>query len=144
MRFRLAIYKLIAVVIPVTCVSVLARAQASPVTGFATPIFESFDFTDGAIYDIEEDWKGFIWLATDDGLFRFDGTVLKQYAHSGKDTSLPHNQVFDIYIDKERAELWLGTGMGVCRLNPTTGAVKIYRERKKFRRSIHSRSQIQT
>ena len=127
MRFRLAIYKLIAVVILVTCVRDMARAQASPVTGFATPIFESFDFTDGAIYDIEEDWKGFIWLATDDGLFQFDGTVLKQYAHSGKDTSLPHNQVFDIYIDKEKAELWLGTGMGVCRLNPTTGAVKIYR-----------------
>ncbi|MBX2873003.1 MAG: histidine kinase [Saprospiraceae bacterium] len=126
MRFRLAKYKLIAVVVLMTCVMDRAPAQASLVTGFATPIFEPFDFTDGAIYDIEEDWNGFIWLATDDGLFQFDGTVLRQYAHSGQDTSLPHNQVFDIYIDKEKAELWLGTGMGVCRLNPTTGAVKMY------------------
>ncbi len=110
----------------VTCMESRSRAQASPVSGFATPIFESFDFTDGAIYDVEEDWKGFIWLATDDGLFQFDGTVLRQYAHSGQDTSLPHNQVFDIHIDAERAELWLGTGMGVCRLNPKTGAVRVY------------------
>lgn len=113
-------------IVLLTCVSSATRAQSSLVTGFATPIFEPFDFTDGAIYDIEEDWKGFIWLATDDGLFQFDGTVLRQYAHSGQDTSLPHNQVFDIFIDRERAELWLGTGMGVCRLDPTTGKVKMY------------------
>lgn len=126
MGFRHVIYWLTTVGVLIACAKNVARAQASPVTGFATPIFESFDFTDGAIYDIEEDWKGFIWLATDDGLFQFDGTVLRQYAHSGQDTSLPHNQVFDIYVDEERAELWLGTGMGVCRLNPKTGQVKVY------------------
>ena len=126
MRSRLAIYKLILGIVLLACAPGITTAQSTLVTGFATPVFEPFDFTDGAIYDIEEDWKGFIWLATDDGLFQFDGTVLRQYAHSGQDTSLPHNQVFDIFIDTEREELWLGTGMGVCRLNPTTGEVKKY------------------
>lgn len=110
----------------ISCVCVHVQAQAPPVTGFATPIFESFDFTEGAVYDIEEDWNGFIWLATDDGLFQFDGTVLKQYAHSGRDTSLPHNQVFDIFIDQKERELWLGTAMGACRLDPASGQIQVY------------------
>lgn len=127
MRFQLLLKKSrISLAVLVGCVGLSLSAQVPSGTGFATPIFDPFDFTEGAIYDIEEDWNGFIWLATDDGLFQFDGTVLKQYAHSGQDTSLPHNQVFDIYIDKEQAELWLGTAMGVCRLNPASGQVQVY------------------
>lgn len=127
MRFQLLLaHSLLGIALIVCSVCGSLQAQAPPVTGFATPIFESFDFTDGAIYDIEEDWNGFIWLATDDGLYQFDGTLLRQYAHSGQDTSLPHNQVFDIFVDKEKAEIWLGTGMGACRLDPTSGEVRVY------------------
>lgn len=35
-------------------------------------------------YDIVEDKKGFIWLAADKGLYRYDGKSFKNYSHSKK------------------------------------------------------------
>ncbi|MGB1307665.1 MAG: histidine kinase [Oceanihabitans sp.] len=36
---------------------------------------------DTEFYNILEDSKGYIWLAADKGLFRFDGTTYKQFSH---------------------------------------------------------------
>ena len=36
---------------------------------------------DNEFYNILEDSKGYIWLAADKGLFRFDGTTYKKFQH---------------------------------------------------------------
>ncbi|KAF7768950.1 hypothetical protein PCIT_a3483 [Pseudoalteromonas citrea] len=33
------------------------------------------------IFDIERDYKGYIWLATDQGAVRFDGAKFLQFSH---------------------------------------------------------------
>src|ERR1051326_8455357 len=45
------------------------------------------------INDIVQDDKGFLWIATSDGLNRFDGTEVTQYFYQDKFNSLPHNYV---------------------------------------------------
>src|SRR5436190_17728789 len=46
------------------------------------------------INDITQDDNGFLWIATSDGLNRFDGTEVVQYYHQGNSNSLPHNYVY--------------------------------------------------
>ncbi|APZ44882.1 hypothetical protein BW723_00635 [Polaribacter reichenbachii] len=52
------------------------------------PVFYHLTEKDGLpdieFYDILEDSQGFIWLAADKGLFRYDGKVFKNYTHPEK------------------------------------------------------------
>jgi hypothetical protein len=45
-----------------------------------------------AVYDIFQDKKGFIWMATDVGLYRYDGSVFKSY-QSANQTSLSGSSI---------------------------------------------------
>ncbi|MBK0380208.1 hybrid sensor histidine kinase/response regulator transcription factor [Mucilaginibacter segetis] len=58
---------------------------------------------------IYQDSFGFLWLASYDGLFRWDGNTFKKYYHDEKDPhSLDHNIVYSIFEDSQR-HLWIGT-----------------------------------
>jgi signal transduction histidine kinase/ligand-binding sensor domain-containing protein len=46
------------------------------------------------INDIVQDDNGFLWIATSDGLNRFDGTEVTQYFYQSGANSLPHNYVY--------------------------------------------------
>ena len=59
---------------------------------------------DKEIYRILEDKKGFVWLATNSGLYRYDGKDFKLYKHS-KQTKL---SVFGLKID-DKGRLWYNT-----------------------------------
>ncbi|MCZ7615096.1 MAG: hypothetical protein M5T52_16535 [Ignavibacteriaceae bacterium] len=60
------------------------------------------------IKDILQDSKGFIWIATWDGLNRFDGYNFKVYKHiDGDSTSLRINKISCLSEDKE-GRLWIG------------------------------------
>jgi streptogramin lyase len=55
------------------------------------------------------DSSGFLWIATWDGLSRFDGHEFKNYFHSTNDsTSLPFFSIYSISVDKYN-NLWLLT-----------------------------------
>jgi signal transduction histidine kinase/ligand-binding sensor domain-containing protein len=63
---------------------------------------------DGApsnIEEIAEGPDGFLWLATDDGLYRFDGVSFERYATPGR-LGLPSNYVFRISVTRD-GSLWL-------------------------------------
>ena len=47
-----------------------------------------------AITDIAQDDQGFLWIATTDGLNRFDGTEIAQFFHQADTSSLPHNFIY--------------------------------------------------
>ncbi len=60
-----------------------------------------------------QDEHNFLWLATDEGLRRFDGTQFVTYYHDESDsTSLASDNVMDLLIDRSQ-RLWVGTGNGL-------------------------------
>jgi len=50
-----------------------------------------------AVMDVLQDRRGYMWLATEDGLNRYDGTGFKVYKHDIADaSSLPDSFVWDV------------------------------------------------
>jgi ligand-binding sensor domain-containing protein/signal transduction histidine kinase/CheY-like chemotaxis protein/AraC-like DNA-binding protein len=67
-----------------------------------------------------QDSYGFLWLASYDGLFRWDGYSVKKYYHNEADTgSLGHNIVYSVFEDAKR-QLWIGTIEGLNLYDRTT------------------------
>lgn len=80
-------------------------------------IFENYNSRDGlyhpSIREIYQDKKGFIWLASSEGLVRFDGkefTTLRQIDLG--QNSLSDNNIFGISEDGTDNSLWVGTQFG--------------------------------
>ena len=87
--------------------------------------FRRYDSRDGlshnSVFDVLQDHLGFIWIATEDGLNRFDGLEFVTYRRIPDDsTSLWDNGVSKLAEDDE-GRLWIGTRLGVNRLDRATG-----------------------
>ena len=88
--------------------------------------FEHLTVRDGlsqsAVLAIHQDRDGFVWLATEDGLNRYDGRNVVQFVHDPADPgSLPSDFVWAIDEDAD-GDLWLATeGGGVVRYERSTG-----------------------
>jgi signal transduction histidine kinase/ligand-binding sensor domain-containing protein len=80
------------------------------------------------IEDIVQDHKGFLWLPTLRGLFRYDGYTTVGYYHEAKNVnSLSHRWVNCVYPDKD-GYLLAGTfGGGMDRIDLATGQFTHYR-----------------
>ena len=64
-----------------------------------------------------QDKQGFLWVGTQRGLNRYDGSQFKFYGNeSQKLTSLPSDFVQSIY-ETQAGELWIGTRKGLSRYN---------------------------
>ncbi|WP_042277505.1 sensor histidine kinase [Nonlabens tegetincola] len=72
--------------------TICVKAQ-EPVT---LSITEAQGLPSNEIYSMEEDAKGFVWLATNKGLVRYDGTTFQSYAHP-EQVGL---SVFDLFVDQ--------------------------------------------
>lgn len=61
---------------------------------------------------VAQDAAGYIWIGTNNGLQRFDGSRYITFRH-GKDDpgSVPHNYIQQVYFDKQK-RLWILTGDG--------------------------------
>lgn len=82
-----------------------------------------------AVHDVVQDRIGFMWIATEDGLNRFDGAAFEVYRSDPEDpNSLSGNITSDLYVD-HLGMLWIGTYRnGLNRLNPAS---------KQFTRYVH-------
>ena len=56
-----------------------------------------------AVYQTLEDRRGFLWIATDQGIARFDGRVVKVYA---KEQGVPDIEVLQMLLE-ENGRLWI-------------------------------------
>lgn len=86
--------------------------------------FKSYKVSDGlsgnATRDIIQDKKGFIWIASRNGLNRFDGNTFKIFRNKhGDSTSLGDDAVSSIY-EAQDEKLWIGTHKGIYIYNPLT------------------------
>ena len=78
------------------------------------------------INDIHQDSQGFIWLATLDGLYRYDGYDYKYYQSDHKKNSIGSNMILNICEDSHN-NLWLGTyGRGLSKLDTRTNTFTNY------------------
>ncbi len=58
-----------------------------------------------AVYELRQDKSGFIWICTDDGLVRFDGTEMVAYEKG-------FNSRYVISTDEENGRIWASTWKG--------------------------------
>jgi ligand-binding sensor domain-containing protein/signal transduction histidine kinase/CheY-like chemotaxis protein/AraC-like DNA-binding protein len=66
---------------------------------------------------VYQDSYGFLWLASYDGLFRWDGYSCKKYSHDENDpSSLDNDIVYAVFEDSHR-RLWVGTIEGLNEYN---------------------------
>ena len=80
------------------------------------------------IYDVLQDRRGFLWIATQNGLVRFDGYEFRVFEHLREAPgSLAENYIHDLYEDAE-GHLWIATnGGGLDRYDSATGIFQHFR-----------------
>ncbi len=74
------------------------------------------DFSPSMISSLVQTKKGFIWIGTENGLFRYDGYSFYRYVRNKTEGSLSNNHVNVIFEDSA-GDLWVGTNHGVNRFN---------------------------
>lgn len=98
------------------------------------------------VNNIYQDHNGMIWIATEDGLNRYDGSKITVYKHDPIDKySLCHNFVNTLFEDKE-GHLFIGTYNGIQMYNPETDRFSesaIWNDGKPFRSNGASFTQLQ-
>jgi PAS domain S-box-containing protein len=93
--------------------------------------FETISIEQGlsqvTVYSIFQDYKGFMWFGTMDGLNRYDGYQFRIYRNDPSDlSSLSSNRVRTIYQDNKNI-LWIGTDDGLNRLDRDKNNFEVYR-----------------
>lgn len=79
-----------------------------------------------AISDIEQDQLGLIWISTDQGLFRFDGSDLVSYQHHPFDEkTLRTNRIRCLFLN-HNSRLLLGTDHGLHRYLKSSNTFQHY------------------
>ena len=89
--------------------------------------FPSEQFSSGQINDVCQDQYGYMWIATENGLNKFDGYRFTTYLNHPEDsTTLGTNIVVKLYCDK-KGQLWVGTRVGLARYDYATDRFVHYR-----------------
>lgn len=85
------------------------------------------------INKIFQDSNGFIWIATPQGLLRYDGYHLKLYSTgNSRHIGLISNQIIDI-IEDDQHNLWLATDKGLAVFNIPSNEFHFYNEKGKLK-----------
>ena len=92
-----------------------------------------------SVFHAFQDSRGYIWLATEDGLNRFDGYNFRIYRHDERDPgSLPADLVWKVVEDQE-GDIWVATeGGGIARWSWEQDTFTTYRNEVGNNRSIAS------
>ena len=78
------------------------------------------ELSSSLINQIYQDRNGFIWIATEDGLNRYDGAKFTIYKHEpNNEHSLAHNFVRTVFEDS-KGHLLIGTYIGIQMYDPAT------------------------
>jgi len=100
----------------------LFSQQASNFQPSWSIVFDRINTIDGlsnsTVFDITQDKRGFIWVATEDGLCRYDGYNFKIFTHNRTDSnSISNNYIYKILEDRNN-NFWIATRFGLNKYNP--------------------------
>ncbi len=99
---------------------VMSAAVAMPAAASERMIFEALTQRDGlsqsTVNATYQDSTGFIWLATENGLNRFDGYQIRSYLRNRSDPHALESDFLWAIAEDEQGDLWLASdGAGVIR-----------------------------
>lgn len=84
------------------------------------PMYRHFDVEDGLqslyLYDVLQDHLGYIWLASDNGIIRFNG---HDFEHFGEERGVPSGDYFKIYEAPDSSLWFLSFDQQLLRCDPT-------------------------
>lgn len=100
---------------------IFALLVSSPLFAQLQRNFTSYTVDNGlaqnSVWDALQDYKGYMWFGTADGVNRFDGYKMEHYKWNSKDSSsLLGNSFFKFYEDSDN-NLWIGHNKGVSIYN---------------------------
>lgn len=80
------------------------------------PYFQHYDVTSGlssnSITCLLKDSKGYLWIGTNDGLNKFNGTIFEVFRNDAhNENSIPENYIRTIYEDSKH-RIWISSGDG--------------------------------
>jgi signal transduction histidine kinase/ligand-binding sensor domain-containing protein/CheY-like chemotaxis protein len=118
------------------CIAALASSvsaqAAAPVPAIRPMSFEHLTTREGlsqsTVMSILQDSHGYLWLATESGLDRYDGNSIREYRRErGNEHGLPSDYIWSIAEDSS-GDLWLATdGGGVARWERSTEQFQQFR-----------------
>ncbi len=85
---------------------------------------DSSSLSEDSVWSIHETADGFIWLATQLGLNRFDPRT-QMFKHYTEKNGLPNNVVLGI-LEDDRGNLWLPTNNGLAEFDPRVETFTVY------------------
>jgi ligand-binding sensor domain-containing protein len=74
------------------------------------------------VHDIIQDTLGFVRAATEDGVYRFDGTSFSAFRANDTRHGIPNNTVNDLLLD-DANRIYILTKVGFCRYDYLTDRV---------------------
>ena|GEM_PF-1005895 len=85
----------------------------TPLTGYARRNWNTHDgLPQGTVLDIAQTPEGYVWLATQEGLVRFDGSDFTLFDATNT-PALRHSFVATLFVDR-KGQLWIGTSEGLA------------------------------
>ncbi len=83
-------------------------------------------FNQSSVMNIIQDNEGFLWIATPNGLYKYDGQRFTVFRHEpNNSSSLINNSVFELELDSE-GNILVGTGKGLCKFDVITQKFLVY------------------
>ena len=102
--------------------TLLAAASASASSAWVEPSFRNYGTAEGLpssnIDTLAQDGQGYIWIATESGLVRYDGNRFRVWRHDPRDPrSLSAMPLATLTVDA-KGQLWGGSQDGLVRYDP--------------------------
>ena len=121
----------------ISCIAVLlllttlhAEALDTSIDFPREPVFDHVTVSDGlsqnSVQRIIQDSCGYLWLATQDGLNKYDGYSFTVYRRSEDETGLTDSVIWSLYQDRH-GDIWVGTDDGLNRYDRVTRTFTHYR-----------------
>jgi ligand-binding sensor domain-containing protein len=102
-----------------------ASESESTIFDHLNPRIKQFTLQDGlsqvSANDLIHDKNGVVWIATQDGLNRFDGTEFNHYKYSDSDSNTVSGNLINKLLEDRGGGIWVGTiGNGLSYYEPHT------------------------
>ncbi|MFK7951913.1 MAG: ATP-binding protein [Ekhidna sp.] len=104
---------LVSIIEPTPCLGQIGRKKFEPLT-------VNDGLVQSAVLDITSDQYQFLWIGTNGGLSRYDGSDFASFVHDPEDsTSLSSSSIRSL-LHSTKGDLWIGTANGLNRYDPAT------------------------
>ena len=130
-RIRRSFLSAAAFAVLLACGAVHGLASEDPIALGTNQRFAHLGLEEGlaqsSVYAMLQDRQGYVWMATEEGLHRYDGYGFKIYRHDGADPrSISDNQILALHLARDGA-IWAGTINGLNRFDPIADSFTRYR-----------------